>query len=492
MNFGNKNHAVKANSSEQIPEQDDTQMIKYSFTINIFAAIIGLGALTACDNTAADIGGSLVEDETEVVEVSDFTLTGQTVANQSVETRDLIQMLGRINAKGYGSMSAEFVTQLMPAAQLSSNLTIENVDSMKLQMFVRNGAYVGDSLAPMGLEVYRLTRQLPANINSEFNVTDYFDPQTGLLASKIYTCNALGASDSIQKLNYRVIDVKLDDNATKALATQLITLYQTNPDAYIFPAIFAKEFPGLYVRNSYGSGRIVEISQTSLNVFYHITTVNADGEEVVKRYSGSYFAVTPEIILNNLLSYDMAAELDGEIAAGETIIVAPIGRDVEITFPIENVINYYNANSGSLAVVNSLSMKIPVEVINNEYGINPPANLLMVLKTDKDKFFSNNELADNVTSFYATYNSKDKCYIFGGLRNYMLEMIKRGKLSSEDFTFVLTPVTVVTESNISNPYYGSTTEYVSSIDQYVGAPAMARLNLNDAEITLKFSKQSVN
>lgn len=457
-------------------------------TLSTAFVIIGF---TACDDTP-NVGASLVEDETEVVEVSDFTISGRSVPNTSVETRNLIQVLGKIDARGYGKMSAEFVTQLMPAAQLASDLTINSVDSVKLQLYVNKGAFVGDSVAPMGLEVYKLNRQLPANIASNFNVSDYYS-SSDLLATKIYNCNALGASDSIKNLNYRIIDVKLEPEKAESLATELITLYQTNPEAYLFPSIFAKEFPGIYVKNSYGNGRIVEISQTLLTFYYHTTETNEEGETVTTPLSGSYFAVTPEIILNNILQYEIAADLEQQISDGENIIIAPIGKDIEVEFPIEDVIDYYNANGGSLAVVNTLSFAIPAEEISNNYGIEPPKNMLLILKSKKDNFFNNNLLADNITSFYTAYNSTSKSYTFSGMRNYLLEMLKRSEaITAEDYTFILTPVTIVSETNVSNSYYGTTTEYISSIDPYIGAPTMVKLNLDDAEISLTFSKQTLD
>lgn len=101
----------------------------------LLLAIPSIAALTSCEDTP-DIGNSLVEDETEVVKVSDFTVVGRTVGNTSVETRNLVEMLGRIDADGYGKLSAEFVTQLMPAAQLSSTLTRDNVDSIRIEFYI--------------------------------------------------------------------------------------------------------------------------------------------------------------------------------------------------------------------------------------------------------------------------------------------------------------------------------------------------------------------
>lgn len=463
-------------------------MRKAIYAITSSAAIILSAAiLTSCEDSP-NVGSSLVEDESEVVIASEFTVAGRSIINPKVQSRTVKQVLGRINAKGYGTFSSDFVTQFMPSAQIDTeNLTADNIDSLKLLFFVPNGSFVGDSIVPMGLEVYRLNKQLPAPIYSNFNPSDYYNP-SDLLASKIYACNAVGASDSIKKLSYRLIDVPMP----LALAKELYNLYVDDPSAYTFPASFAQHFPGIYVKNSYGDGRVVEIGSTMMRMYYHTTSTDSEGKETIKRYQGNYYAVTPEIVVNNNMAYAISPELNARISAGENIIVAPVGRDVELKFPIRDVIDYYHANSGSLAVVNSLTFEIPVEKIANDYGIEPPANLLMVLSSKKDAFFLNNELNNNVTSFYAAYDSDKHRYRFSGMRDYLLDILKKGDISPDDYTFTLTPVTIQTEVNSSNSYYGSSTTYVSSIDPYIGAPTMVSLDLEKAKVTLTFSKQTID
>ena len=309
-----------------------------------------------------------------------------------------------------------------------------------------------------------------------------------LLASKIYACNAIAATDSIKNLSYRLIDVKMPIE----LAKELYNLYITDPSAYAFPANFARHFPGIYIKNSYGDGRVVEISSTMMRMYYHTTTTNSEGKETINRYQGNYYAVTPEIVLNNNLAYTISPELDARIADGEQIIVAPVGRDVELQFPIQEVVDYYNANTGSLSVVNTLTFDIPAEKITNDYGIKPPANLLLILSSKKDEFFLRNELNNNITSFYAAYDADNHRYRFAGMRDYLLDILKKDKITPEDYTFTLTPVTIQTEVNSSNSYYGSSTTYVSAIDPYIGAPAMVQLDLEKAKITLTFSKQTID
>ena len=161
------------------------------------AASMAAVMIISCDDSA-NVGSSLVKDESEVVIASDFTISGHTVSNPKVPSRTATQVLGRIKADDYGVFSSDFVTQFMPSATIDTEkMTRQNIDSLKLLMFVPKGSLVGDSLAPMGLEVYRLNKQLTAPIFSNFNPEDYYNP-ADKLGEKIYVCNALGATDSIK------------------------------------------------------------------------------------------------------------------------------------------------------------------------------------------------------------------------------------------------------------------------------------------------------
>ena len=119
----------------------------------------------------------------------------------------------------------------------------------------------------------------------------------------------------------------------------------------------------------------------------------------------------------------------------------------------------------------------------------------MVLTKDKEKFFNMSELTNDETSFYAIYDSTNNRYRFSGLRAYLIKMLDKynaGTLEPEDYTFTLTPVSVVTETNTSNSYYGSTTTYVSAINPYIGTPVMVSLDLSKAAVNFTFTKQNVN
>ena len=185
----------------------------------------------------------------------------------------------------------------------------------------------------------------------------------------------------------------------------------------------------------------------------------------------------------------MSQQLESDITAGKSIIVAPAGTEVQMTFPTKEILSSFRSQGQGTAVLNTVSLNIPVENIQNSYGIKPPANVLIILSRDKDKFFANNKINDDKTSFLATYNETNHSYGLEDMRNYILSLLDKETLTPEDYTFTITPVDVVTETS-SSGYY--TQSYITGINPYVSIPAMGQLLFDKAKIKVTFSKQSVN
>lgn len=464
--------------------------MKQIFPVLTIAAAVCIG-VSSCEESTSNVGSSLVQDKVEVIIDSAYTLEGRSVENHRVPSRTVTQLLGAIDAEGFGTMRSDIVTQFMPAYKMdTAGVTLESIDSLKLLLAIQAGGFLGDSLAPMGLKVYPLKKQLPYPIYSDFDPKGYYD-EADALGARVYNAAGIGESDSVAALTYRYIYVTLPTD----LAREFFTKYKTSPSTFAEPNAFANYFPGVYIANTYGSGRMMRIEATEMDMYYRQTlpkdTADASLGDTTYLRTSTYFAVTPEIVTNNNLHLTLAASLTDRMNAGEAIVVAPAGRDVEITFPIDRIIANYKAQSGDLAVINTLGMEIPVEAISNEYGIEPPENLLMVLSKEKDEFFEKNKLTDDKTSFYATYNTARKCYAFSGMRPYLLAMLnKEEPLTAEDMTFTLTPVSVQTETTGSS-YYSSGTTYVTEITPMMTLPAMAKLDLKNAKIQFVFSKQTI-
>lgn len=450
------------------------------------AAVIGALFVTACDDTMNN-GTSLVDDKVEVIVDTTFKVTGHSISGEPVLSRTTTGLLGSVDAPYYGNISSDFVSQFMSARTMDTvGVTDKSIQSVKLIMRMEKQGYIGDSLAPMGLEVYRLTKQLPSPIYSDFDPAGYYDPKP--LASQIYTASDASLSDSLLALQYREIVV----NLPVELGRELFNEYKQNPAAFNEPESFASIFPGLYIKSSYGGGRLSRLVKTTID-FDYTSTVPLEGADRDTTYykSNSYFAVTPEIIANNNISLTISDEIKRRVAEGQSIIVAPTGLNVEMKFPAAEILDTYHKNTANgLGVINTLTFTIPAEKIENKYDVSFPPYLLMVLKKDYDNFFSDNKLTDNVTSFYATYNETTNSYGFGSFLKYIQSLDgKEGGITDEDVTFVIAPVLVSLETN--SDYYSGSTSYVTSITPYVAKPVMARLRLDNAKINFVYSSQSI-
>lgn len=456
----------------------------------ISTALAGATAFTACNDTS-NIGGSVVGDDVTIVVDSSFVATGVSVTNDSVLSRTVTALVGTVDAPDYGLLTSSTVAQFMPALKLDTvgiGTHYDRIDSLKLDLSVKLSGFTGDSIAPMGLEVYPLLKQLrlPQYSNFDPAAEGYYDPSQKL-ASTVYNLTRTNKADSTV-LSYHRISLKLPVET----ARMLYRAYVEHPEYYASPEVFANNvFKGIYLKSSFGSGRVIRVSQTAMTMYYHTVTRIAGTQRDTVIYSkGNYFAVTPEVIANNVINLRIADKLRTRMNAGEHIVVAPAGTDVELTFPAPQIIAAYDKDTKGLRVVNTLAMSLSAEAITNKYNIAPPASLLLVLKRDKKKFFNENKVADNITSFTADYNSVSGTYEFAGMRQYIVDLIaKKEKLDPSDYTFVLTPVNIVTEQQDNG--YGSTSTYVTAVNPYIASPAMVKINLEKTKIKFTYSRQTI-
>lgn len=466
---------------------------------NVILAVAALLGLYAC--TDETIGVSITDSVSSIIEDSSFVITGHSVLNDRVQMRTSTKMLGVLQADGYGSLKAEAVTMWMPAMNIdTTDMKPEWIDScrLKLRIPIRNG-FTGDSLAPMRLNVYSLNKALPNPIYSDFDPSSYYDDDD-LLASDAYSPTSgwreIAESYVTGTLEFdtvRVISVPVPVE----LARDLYRAYVDDPSKFTTPKAFADVFPGIYIRSSYGSGHVINIKATELDVYYHKYIVGDSAKVDTTSHSQAYLASTPEVISNNIIDLDVDDNVTSMVNSGQALIVAPAGYEVQVHFPIQDIIDEYEENVGnSQAIINSLSLELPVSVPATQYGIKPPTYLLMVKTSKKDTFINGDSLANNKDSFYAVYDAANKRYVFSGLRNYVLNIINnQGGIATEDDTnFTITPVDVTTYSYSQYSYYygSSASSAVTKISPMVSRPAIVRLLLDKAKIKITYSKQIVD
>lgn len=448
--------------------------------------------ISSCDDGNSPLGNSLVNSDAEVVIDSSFTITGSSYREDAVLSRTTTQLLGKIDAKEFGSITAGFVTQFMPSQEIdTTGVTVNDIDSVRMLMFYQPDGFTGDSLVPMGLKVYPLTRQLQSPIYSNLNPDGYYNENDCWSAQPfIYSAHDQYNDTLDDGTIYKRLIYKLPLEFGRKLFTQ----YKNNPATFSSPQAFARFFPGLYVKSAFGTGRVTNINQTKINLYYRKhakVTVNDQERDTTYFMNSSYLAVTPEVLSNNIIKYSMSPMLQDMVAQGQTLLVAPTGYNAKIVFPGREIVNKYREDAGDMAVINTLNMTIPVDLISNPYSIAPPANVLLILEKEKDTFFANNKINDENTSFLSTYDSINQRYLFTGMRSYLLSLLQKDAITDEDVTFLIIPVDVTYESGSTDYYYGTSTTYVTGIQPYVSGPSMCKLNLDEVKIRFTYSKQSV-
>lgn len=466
---------------------------------NFILPLTAVLAMQGCDENATMVGTSLVEGETQIIDQEDFTAQGSAVANGAVRSRTVLQLLGRLSAEGYGDFSSDIVCQYMPAANIDTfDVTRSDIDSVKLFLTMYKDGFAGDSVVPMGLSVHRLTQPLPSPLFSNFDPTGYYDPEP--IGSTVYSALFSGAkftgTDSEGSV-YKdiVVDLPL------SIGRDLYDLYIDSPSTLSTPQAFAQWFKGLYITTTFGSGRVTRISNNAINIYYHITRHIDDASnprDTVITYVGSYMGVTPEVLTNNNMTYKMSADLSAKAASGESILVGPLGYEVEFKFPASEIVSRYRQQAGELAIINSLTFSLPATEIDNDYGIAPPPFVLMVKKSEKEKFFSRASVNDNISSFYAAYDKTNHCYNFSSMLGYINDILKKGEVTAADEEFVICPVNIsYYSSSSSSGYYGyyygyaSMSQQISAITPYVTEPVMVKLDFDKAEIKFSFTRQTL-
>ncbi len=472
-----------------------------------FAVTIVLLAIhSSCSET--EIGSSLTTTTTEVIGDSSFSVTGRTVENTTLPARTITQLLGVIHADNYGTLTTDFVSQMMPAWPIDTTYATEDeIDSCFFVFRIPLGGYTGDSVTPMRTTVYRLTKPLPRSISSTFDPTGYYD-SSNPLGSASYTASALQSdelADSLDDLGYREIKVDVD----RSLAIEIYREFKKNPDIFRDPATYEDFFPGIYVTTSFGSGRVMNIYDTEFRVYSRIEYTDEENDTTYTvDLNRSYMASTEEVISNNNIKLEISDAVKEMVANGDAIIQVPAAYEVELTLPVQEILDRFRNDTEAQTVFNSVIFEIPAEEVVNDRSIAPPEYLLLIPTAEKDEFLSTTNFPDDVTSFYAQYDGTNECYTFSEMREYFIKLLEEqdGVATEDDCNFTLTPIDVLFDSSSSSSinytsylyyllygvYYSSSSSSSSGtaieVKPAVERPSIVKLDLENANLKLYYSR----
>lgn len=454
----------------------------------------------SCEDDISNIGSSISGSEVAIsMDSVRYKLRASTIQAPSVESRSQYNLLGSIDVPAYGSLKCSYVTQLLPAETLSipDSITSAEIDSVKIILSVPKAYVKGDTLAPQQMKIYSLTKELPSDIQSNFNPEGYYDPASPL-AVRSYTLSGYSFNDSTYS-SKSLVEVKA--KLPVELGRQVVEAYSTNPDLFIWPQEFSKVWPGIFIEPSFGNGCVAPVQNTSIFAYYPqtktVTESTADGDVTVTKVqvadSVCLFTTAPEVLSSINIDYKPSQSLQDMVADGKSIVTTPGGYTVEFTFPAIDILDEYWKNEYDLGVINNLVFSLPMKAVDNGYGIGAAPALLMVKSSMVDNFFSDGMLPDNINSFISTYDSSSSTYTFSSMRRYIVEMRNKGKdnITAEDTDFTLIPVNVVTE-DYTDYNTGATVTAVTSVRPYTFMPTMVQIDTDNALVVFTFSNEILN
>ena len=454
--------------------------LKYLF-IALLTSII-----FACDDTTGNLGTNIMPDaDKPPVGFQLFNVTTQSLLTDSVYARSSIAYLGKYTDPSFGVFEADFMTQFycppgfklaLPREQIVGVDDAGNARNLSTNIFLfynKDGFY-GDSLSPCRLSIYELDKILEENKENYYTNIDpanFYNPNGAPLGVKAYSAVNMSIPDSIRNKpkNRPGVFVKLPSNE---IGSRIIRLAKEHPEYFANSDEFTKNvFKGIYVKSDHGDGTILYINQITLEIRADCYVDSAgvfpikrkqkgfQGQDSIAQAAIAKFGASKEVIqANHFQNKGKIKELVDDKNC--TYIKSPAGLITEATLPI-NTINERlpgdTLNSVKVTFTNYNNTSS-----NSKFKMVVPENLLMVRKKEMYTFFEKDKVADNITSYLVSHDSKNNEYNFTNISSLVITCINEkleGEKKDPDWAkkaenkdwdkVVLIPVTIIKDGNNS-------------------------------------------
>ena len=427
--------------------------LKYLYALLLAALVY------SCDDSTTGIGDSTIAAGDSIpAGAATYNAYTRSILADSVYARTSTAYLGKYTDPQFGEFSADFIAQFNCTDDFEFPELVQEVTGLQLRMYY--GAYFGDSLNAMRLQVDTLDKVIPEKELSTFytsvDPTRYYDSNAKPIARKAFAARGASAKDSTYitydsygnatSYSYYWQDVKLPT----ALGQYMYDKYAENKNNYKDAEQFIKNvLKGFYVHCTHGDGTILYIDDMQLRLNFKYLIESSSGKKDSLVYGGIVFAATKEVIqANHFQNSDRLKELIAEV--DHTYLKTPAGIFTEVELPIDEIADMHLRDTLNAA---SITFTRYNEKDDSKYPMGIPQNLLMVRKSDMYDFFEKNETYDDLTSFIATYTSSGSeanTYSFPNIAPLITTCInekKQGKQDEDWNKVVLIPVKTETDSN---------------------------------------------
>lgn len=428
--------------------------------------VLVIAALTfaACDDTTEGIGGSIT-NKIDNINISDsaFNVTTKSIVAGAVLSRNNTGLIGKMKDPETGNyVKGDYMTQLsvLPTFSVDTLDYIKQANNGSIEadscyLLVSYNASYGDTIAPMKVTAYEMTKPM-AEDQEYYSDYDAFKVKEGWVSeNNQHWSSNYNLSNTSDVKNFKIYLNKKytkDGKTYNNYGSYIMQTYAEHPEYFKTNYKFLHNVcPGFYIKNVGGTGNMAKIWNTEL-IFYwtrHKTIKAKDGVTDSTAVSIGYnrFDGTEEVlqlnkIENNTENLEKLASQDQKKC---TYLKSPAGIFTEVTLPIEDIMKGHEKDT-----LNTASISFPR--LNNDNEDNPynfatPSTILMVQKDSLQSFFEKSKLADNRTSYTASYSntgSYKNAYTFQNIANLVSAMYKNKGKGENWNKVVLVPVNVIT------------------------------------------------
>lgn len=419
--------------------------------------VLVIAALTfaACDDTTEGIGGSIT-NKIDNINISDsaFNVTTKSIVADSVLSRNNTGLIGKMKDPETGNyVKGDYMTQLgvLPTFSVDT-LDIKKANNGSIEadscyLLVSYNASYGDTIAPMKVTAYEMTE--PMRENQEY-YSNYDAFKNGWVnENNPHWSSNYNLSNTSDVKNFKIYlnkEYKKDGKTYKNYGSYILQTYAEHPKYFKTNFKFLHNVcPGFYIKNVGGTGNMAKIWNTEL-IFYWKKTIKAkDGVTDSTGIGYNRFDGTEEVLQLNKIEND--TENLKKLASQEdwTYLKSPAGIFTEVTLPIDDIMKGHEKDTLNTATISFPRLNNADE--DNPYNFATPSTILMVQKDSLQSFFEKSKLADNRTSYTASYSSTGtykNAYTFQNIANLVSAMYKNKGKGENWNKVVLVPVNVIT------------------------------------------------
>ena len=444
---------------------------------------ISLLAFVACSDDIETIGESIQPGGDGVgLSVDSFTVTAETASfDNKVYARTVYGTLGKYDDKILGSVKSDFLCEFYVSSDFKFQKHLVAIDSVSVSVLFdgTKKGYIGDSTAVMGIAAYELDKDLSKVYYTNTDPSSYYDKTKPALGSKAYSIKGIPMVNKV-----RAISLDLD---TVAVGRRIYNAWLADSTVFNSATSFKKVIKGMYIANTYGSGSLINVEQTYLNIYYKYIGRNKANSGDSIRTTVISFPVTPDVVQLNHVENSAAGinKLINPSIKDKAYVKSPAGVYTKIHIPIGEIAQKKNQGFSMLNSA-SFALKGFTEEEAN-MGLSSPTYLLCVPEDSLATYFVRNKTPGvDPTSFIVSRTSTSNTYSFGNISTHIQYYIN--KMSADNTTIptnaLLTYCLIPVEVEISS----TTATYTRVVNTMKPTGAVFRTDAKNMQISIIQSK----